>query len=74
MSAIPRNEGEDFQEYKLRRAEDHATTKQARKPKLFHDSYLDGTYTNMERNAYKAEKESFPSFRQFKKANKKGGK
>ena len=45
MSAIPRNEGEDFADYKLRREADHEATKKALKGKLFHDSYYEGTYT-----------------------------
>lgn len=74
MSSIARNENESFEDYKARRAADDAATKKALKPKMFHDSYYDGIYINDEKNAYKAHKASFSSFRQFKKATRKGGK
>lgn len=74
MSAIPRNENEDFADYKERRAADHAATQKALAGKLFHDSYYDGIYINKDKNARKALKASFSSFRQFKKAARKGGK
>lgn len=54
MSAIPRNEGEAFEDYKARRAADHAATQKAMRGKLFHDSYYDGTYYNPERASRKA--------------------
>lgn len=57
MSAIPRNDGEDFAEYKLRRAADHVATKASR-TKLFHDSYYDGTYINPEKEAKREHKKA----------------
>jgi superoxide dismutase len=74
MSAIPRNENESFEDYKVRRAADNEATKRAMKGKLVHNSYYDGIYINEEKNTRKALKQSFGSFRQFKKNTKKGGK
>lgn len=57
MSAIPRNEGEAFEDYKERRAADHAATQKALKGKLFHDSYYEGTYENKVKQAARARKQ-----------------
>lgn len=55
MSAIPRNEGESFEDYKIRREADHqATYNSLYYGKTFWDSYYDGTYYNPERKAKKA--------------------
>lgn len=54
--SIARNEGESFTAFKERRSEDNAATKEALKPKLFWDSYYEGTYKNKDRAAIKAER------------------
>ena len=59
MSAIPRNEGEAFEDYKIRREADHQATKKALKGKLFHDSYYEGTYYNPVRVDKKANKGNY---------------
>lgn len=48
--SIKRNEGESFADFKERRISDNEQTRLALKPKLFWNSYYDGTYTNGERN------------------------
>lgn len=59
MSAIPRNEGESFEDYRLRRAADHqATYNAAYHGVTRHDSYLYGTYRNPQRAAIKAERKA----------------
>lgn len=57
--SIKRNEGESFEDFKLRRAEDNALTKALLKPKLFWDTFNLGTYTNPEKRAYKAQHTKF---------------
>lgn len=57
MSAIPRNEGESQEDYKVRRAADHEATKKALKGKLVWDSYYLGTYENKKKQAKRVAKQ-----------------
>jgi len=46
--SIKRNEGESFAAFKERREEDNYQTQQALKPKMFHNSFMNGTYVKSE--------------------------
>lgn len=51
--SIARNEGESFADFKERRIIDNENNRIALKPKLFWDSYYQGTYTNPEKQREK---------------------
>lgn len=58
MSAIPRNEGEAFKDYKARRLADHLYTQAVVKLGVVFHGYLDGTYKNPNRAVIKAERKA----------------
>lgn len=65
MSAIPRNEGESQEDYKVRREADHQATYNALYyGKTFWDSYVQGTYVRSEKKV--------PSKKALKKVLLKG--
>lgn len=51
--SIKRNEGESFADFKERRITDNEATRFALKPKMFWDSYYQGTYVNKEKQEWK---------------------
>lgn len=53
---MQRNENETFEDYCARRAAANKATKEALKPKLFHDSNTFGTFVNKAKRAIKAER------------------
>lgn len=51
--SIKRNEGESFADFKERRIIDNENTRISLKPKLFWDSYYQGTYVNPNKQSRK---------------------
>lgn len=71
---MQRNENESFADYKARRAAANKAVKALKYGTLFHNSYTDGTYTNPEKRALKAERANRKAIRrsvnkQLKQAN-----